>query len=241
MKRSGRPQVFCASFVVLALGCSGSGARSGSSAHPQPGTPPAVARAPEVRELGTPAPCPRAPLRLDDGQTAYYACQLREPAQVAPAQAVPHYPEILRSSDMDGEVAARFVVDTAGRAHVSSLRVATSTHALFTQAVRQALPNMRWAPARHRGRATAQVVERTFRFRLVPDSVTPCPAVTAPERESVVCRVVLVTPMQCSHGPCPQRPRRRPAEPPTPAPSLPNEALQLTWELRTASAPPRHR
>ena len=40
---------------------------------------------------------------------------------------------MLRSANVEGEVLAQFVVDTTGRADMSTFKVLKSTHELFTQ------------------------------------------------------------------------------------------------------------
>ena len=54
---------------------------------------------------------------------------------------------MLRSSNVEGEVLAQFVVDTTGRAEMSTFKVLKSTHDLFTESVKASLPNMRFEPA----------------------------------------------------------------------------------------------
>jgi outer membrane biosynthesis protein TonB len=59
-----------------------------------------------------------------------------------------------------------FVVDTTGRADVSSLEVLTSTRDLFSHAVRSALPSLRFDPARAGGAKVKQVVQQSFTFAI---------------------------------------------------------------------------
>jgi len=63
-------------------------------------------------------------------------------------------------------VLAQFVVDTLGRVEVASFRVLRSSHALFEQAVRSSLPNMRFLPAEVGGRRVKQLVQQPFVFNL---------------------------------------------------------------------------
>jgi protein TonB len=78
----------------------------------------------------------------------------------------PSYPATMRASGIEGEVKAQFVVNEQGRAEVSSLRIVSSTNDHFSEAVRQALPRMRFRPAELRGRPVAQTVQQLFSFRL---------------------------------------------------------------------------
>ena len=61
---------------------------------------------------------------------------------------------------------AQFVVDTSGRVESGSFKVLKSSHELFTQAVRQALPNMKFLPAEVGGRKVKQLVQQPFQFAL---------------------------------------------------------------------------
>ena len=78
----------------------------------------------------------------------------------------PAYPAAMRSAGIEGEVKAQFIVNENGRADVSSLRIVSSTSDQFSEAVRQALPRMRFKPAELRGHPVAQMVQQLFSFRL---------------------------------------------------------------------------
>jgi protein TonB len=83
-----------------------------------------------------------------------------------PGGAAPRYPESLRAAGVEGEVTAQFVVDTLGRADVTTLRILQSDHALFDDAIRSALPRLRFVPAEARGHKVRQLVQQPFRFGL---------------------------------------------------------------------------
>jgi TonB family protein len=78
----------------------------------------------------------------------------------------PHYPDFLRSSGTQGQVIAQFVVNEAGRADPNTFRVVSSTHKLFSDAVSRALPQMRFTPAKIRGKPVSQLVQQLFVFKL---------------------------------------------------------------------------
>lgn len=80
------------------------------------------------------------------------------------ADRAPAYPETLRAAGIGGVVRLRFVVDTAGRAELSSIRVVESTHELFTRAVVLALRQARFTPGAVAGRPVRTLVERSYRF-----------------------------------------------------------------------------
>src|SRR5215207_10862766 len=89
-----------------------------------------------------------------------------KPAILAPGNAQPRYPESLRRASVAGLVVTEFVVDTAGRAEMATLRFVRSDHELFASAVRAALPRMRFVPAEARGRKVRQLVRVPFAFEL---------------------------------------------------------------------------
>ena len=78
----------------------------------------------------------------------------------------PRYPESLRQAQIDGHVVVRFTVDTTGRVDLSSVQIVTSTHDLFTRAVREALGNFRFKPAEVGGRRVAALAEMPFDFQI---------------------------------------------------------------------------
>ena len=80
--------------------------------------------------------------------------------------AAPAYPPELLGEGIEGYVIVRYVVGSDGRADSSSLAVLTTTHRGFADAVRAALPYMRFTPARVDGRPVRQLVEQPFRFQI---------------------------------------------------------------------------
>jgi periplasmic protein TonB len=78
----------------------------------------------------------------------------------------PQYPDMLRSSGTEGQVIAQFVVNEKGRADRKTFRVISSTHALFSDAVSRALPQMRFKPAKIAGKPVSQLVQQLFVFKL---------------------------------------------------------------------------
>ncbi len=80
--------------------------------------------------------------------------------------ATPRYPDRLRTSGLQGRVLVRFVVDTTGRVESGSLSIISSEHELFTRAVQEALPRMRFRPARAAGRSVRSMAEQEYVFEL---------------------------------------------------------------------------
>lgn len=93
-----------------------------------------------------------------------------------PWSAAPEYPPELLSSNIEGSVSVTYVVDTTGFADSTSLKVIETTHPAFADAVRKAIPGMRFRPAILSGRKVRQLVSQTFSFRIRRprgDSVPP--------------------------------------------------------------------
>jgi protein TonB len=97
----------------------------------------------------------------------YFEFQVEKPVMQAPNSPTPQYPDILRQAGVEGEVLVSFVVDTTGRADVSSFKVIRSHHDLFAQAVKNALPRMRFIPAEVGDKKVRQLVQQPFSFAIV--------------------------------------------------------------------------
>jgi protein TonB len=98
--------------------------------------------------------------------TTYYAYQVERTAKLDPDSPKPPFPETLRGAGIEGEVMAEFVVDTTGRAEVSSFNVKSSTNPLFTASVRSTLGKMKFLPAEVGGRKVRELVQLPFSFSL---------------------------------------------------------------------------
>ena len=96
----------------------------------------------------------------------YFEFQVEKPVVPAPGSTQPRYPDMLRQAGVEGEVLAQFVVDTTGRAEMSTFKVLKSSHDGFTQADKNVLPNMRFYPAEIGGRKVKQMVQQPFTFAL---------------------------------------------------------------------------
>jgi len=96
----------------------------------------------------------------------YRADQVEKQVAVVPGGAAPRYPESLRSSGVEGQVIAEFVVDEQGRAEEGRVRFVRSDNQLFEDAVRVALRRMRFVPAEVGGRKVKQLVQMPFVFTL---------------------------------------------------------------------------
>lgn len=101
-----------------------------------------------------------------NNEGAYFEFQVEKTVLPSPTNPTPPYPKLLRSAGVEGTVLAQFIVDTSGRADMSTFKVLESSHELFTQAVREALPGYRFFPAEIGGKKVRQVVQQPFTFAL---------------------------------------------------------------------------
>lgn len=96
----------------------------------------------------------------------YFSFEVEKQVRVVPGAQPPHYPEALRAAGIQGEVLARFIVDTTGKADMQTFKVIRSTHPDFTFEVRSAVANMDFYPAILSGRKVRQLVQMPFDFCL---------------------------------------------------------------------------
>ena len=96
----------------------------------------------------------------------YFEFQVEKPAIAAPGNAPPRYPEALQKASISGEVMAQFVVDTLGRADMSTFKILRSDNRLFEIAVRNVLPSHRFLPAEVGGRKVRMWVQQPFLFEI---------------------------------------------------------------------------
>lgn len=91
--------------------------------------------------------------------------------------AAPAYPPAMLTARREGYVKARWVVDEDGLADTTSFVLLEFTSQEFALAVRDALPRMRFSPAKIGSKRVRQLVEQQFAFRintvLVPETKKP--------------------------------------------------------------------
>jgi len=100
------------------------------------------------------------------GNEPYFEFQVEKPVQQIPGTGIPRYPDALRSSGVEGEVQAQFIVNEEGRAESGSFKVLKATNDLFASAVRSAMPQMRFYAAEVGGKKVRQLVQQSFQFKL---------------------------------------------------------------------------
>ncbi len=76
------------------------------------------------------------------------------------------YPESLRSSGIEGEVQAQFVVNENGRVETGTFKVLNDPNPAFVSALRRALSGMRFHAAQIGVTRVSQVVQQSFVFKL---------------------------------------------------------------------------
>jgi TonB family protein len=136
--------------------------------------------------------------RLSGQGPTYFLPKGATPVKPVPNSLVLRYPDSLRLARVEGEVLAQFVVDTSGQVDLESLRVLSSTHELFTGAVRAAVATVRFIPAQMNGRKIRQLVQEPFFFDLKgsPASAARKPAPAArPTSDSTNQNVMMLRPM----------------------------------------------
>jgi protein TonB len=137
----------------------GAGPRMMGDARP---TPPDTSRGDQARDTLT-AP----PVQPTAGPDSVFSVLDVDTAVVRLASsAAPAYPIKLLDAHIMGFVQAQYVVDTTGFADTSSFKVIKATNPGFIDAVKEALPYMRFHPAKIGSAKVRQLVEQQFSFRI---------------------------------------------------------------------------
>ena len=110
-------------------------------------------------------PCPPA-----TGEP-YEVCQVDRAPVADTGNVPPRYPDMLLQAAVGGTARAEIVIDSAGR--VRAFRVIESTHDMFAQSAKNAIPRWRFTPATLGGRAVAVRVEQRVRFVAPSTSMDP--------------------------------------------------------------------
>jgi TonB family protein len=100
------------------------------------------------------------------GDSVYNENEVDWPVSQMAGFGSPVYPKAMRASGAEGSVVARFVVKPDGTADVGSFIALQATNQAFLDAVRTALPQMRFVPAKKNGRAVNLMVQQRFDFTL---------------------------------------------------------------------------
>jgi TonB family protein len=113
-----------------------------------------------------------------------------------PGSAAPAYPVEMLKQGVQGSVVTQYVVDTTGFADTTSLRILSTTHEQFADAVRAALPYMRFFPAKVGTKKVRQLVEQEFSFK-----IEQAASQTAPATQTSAKKPQLDQPVQAQRNP----------------------------------------
>jgi protein TonB len=102
-----------------------------------------------------------APVSINDALMDF---QVEKIVKLDTGNTSPPYPQILKLQGLEGQVVAKFVVDTNGRAEMATFQVLRSEHELFSSSLRRHLPTMRFIPAQVGARKVRQLVQMPFTF-----------------------------------------------------------------------------
>ncbi|HLB10518.1 MAG TPA: energy transducer TonB [Gemmatimonadaceae bacterium] len=94
----------------------------------------------------------------------YFEFQVEKPALPREGNPNPKYPSMLESSRVEGEVLAQFVVDTMGKADMSTYKVLQASNDLFASSLKTTLPQWRFYPAEAGGHKVKQIVQLPLKF-----------------------------------------------------------------------------
>ena len=135
-----------------------------------------------MEAIGRDATAQTAQPLLSTGDSVFSILSVEESVQRLSGSAAPIYPPDLMSRGVEGTVVTRYVVDTSGRADPLTLQILSGPEPQFVQAVRDAVPGMRFTAALVEGRRVRQLVEQNFQFRITPP---PVPSTAAEHTRAV--------------------------------------------------------
>ncbi len=127
---------------------------------------------PEIELAVAPAPPPPPPAESESSE-AFSELEVDVTAERDPESEGPTYPDSLLEKKIEGEARVRFVIDSTGHADASSFAVLETNQSAFAEAVRMALPRMKFKPASIGKKPVAQSVEQTFLFRITRPPLVP--------------------------------------------------------------------
>lgn len=97
---------------------------------------------------------------------AFSVIDVDSAAERDPLSAAPAYPKDLLARNIEGYATLRFVVDSTGLIDLSTIRLIEATHPMFAKAVQEAMPRMRFRPAKMGPNAVRQLGEQLFKFEI---------------------------------------------------------------------------
>lgn len=123
-----------------------------------------------ARVDSTPPSTPSAPVAAPEKSADSVFTELEVDSAVVRSalSAGPAYPLDLLAKRVEGMALVRYVVDTTGFADTESFTVIQATDPGFARAVRDALPYMRFSPAKIGPKKVRMLVEQPFTFKISP-------------------------------------------------------------------------
>jgi hypothetical protein len=108
-----------------------------------------------------------AETHVEDTQKAFSDIEVDSAASRDPESEGPIYPPTLMAKGIEGSVLATFIVDVTGRPDLETYIPLEATDSLFANAVRDALPRMKFRPAKINDKPVRQLVEQRFLFKVI--------------------------------------------------------------------------
>lgn len=106
---------------------------------------------------------------LVEQQRVFTAAEVDSPARPDSSDLIgPIYPDSFYNAAVPGKVLTEFVVTQSGQVMMDTFGIVAATHPYFAEAVRRAVKDQRYIPARRGVNNVSQVVQQPFEF--VPDS-----------------------------------------------------------------------
>ena len=140
----------------------GEGPRMAGEARPSPAVDQSTGKDTEKKDSVA-----SAPLEATQGPDTVYSVLDVDTAVVrSSSSAAPAYPLKLLEQHIQGYVNAQYIVDTTGFADTASFTVLKATHKDFVAAVKDALPYMRFQPAKIGPTKVRQLVQQQFSFKI---------------------------------------------------------------------------
>lgn len=99
--------------------------------------------------------------------TTFIAADVDRSASTDGVNPKPVYPRQMLNRGVEASFSVYFVVDTTGRIDTTTIQVPLSVHPQFANAVREVLVRWHFVPAEIRGRRVRQLMEQTFKFKIV--------------------------------------------------------------------------
>jgi TonB family protein len=101
--------------------------------------------------------------KLLDAQRVFVASEVDQPARVVSIQE-PEYPDSLRALSIGGSAVVEFIIEADGKLNKESIGVVSATHMRFADAVRFAVLEALFLPAKRNGHEVAQVYQLPVTF-----------------------------------------------------------------------------